>query len=196
MIEWRKQLRLLLALLSLLYVSGSQSDHLCDPTEGICTEEHQEEYDSHNNNHATCGIWFAKSSIPNAGLGMYAGRHFDQGEDMAASGDVVIPIVDIEMHQGRGWLFLWDSYVWDCPGNDGIKEVSFASPGFGSAANSFIDLHNVDELGKEQSLAGLHRSKDPGAGAFSPYHNRRSIAKMPIPVGQELFMNCELKSVL
>jgi hypothetical protein len=149
---------------------------------------------SGSNNEATsCGIWFAKSSIPNSGLGMYAGRRFDEGEDMMASGDVVVPIVDMEMHQGKDRFFLWDSYTWGARGNDndGLSEVSFASPGFGSAANSFLDLHNVEELKIEHSLVGMHRSKDPGAGAFSPYHNRRSIAKEPIMAGQELFVDCK-----
>jgi hypothetical protein len=149
---------------------------------------------SGSNNEATsCGIWFARSSIPNSGLGMYAGRRFDEGEDMMASGDIVIPIVDMEMHQGDDKFFLWDSYTWNVAGreNDCLSEVSFASPGFGAAANSFLDLHNVEELKVDHSLVGMHRSKDPGAGAFTPYHNRRSMAKEPILAGQELFVDCK-----
>ena len=42
----------------------------------------------------TCGVWFAKSTIPGAGLGMFAGRDFQQGQELLASGDVVTPIVD------------------------------------------------------------------------------------------------------
>lgn len=37
--------------------------------------------------------------------------------------------------------------------------------------------------------SGLHRSKDPGVGAFSTYHDRKSIAKVNIKKGQELFVN-------
>jgi len=124
---------------------------------------------------------------------MYAGRSFAEGEEMIASGDIVIPIVDMEMHQGDFWFFLWDSYTWNVAGreNDCLSEVSFASPGFGAAANSFLDLHNVEELKVDHSLVGMHRSKDPGAGAFTPYHNRRSMAKEPILAGQELFVDCK-----
>ena len=35
--------------------------------------------------------------------------------------------------------------------------------------------------------AGLHRSKDPGSGAFTPYHSSNTTALMGIEAGQELF---------
>lgn len=62
-----------------------------------------------------CGIWLAPSTLPGAGLGMFAGRAFQKGEFMQQTGDVVIPIVDINMHQrGRGkFPFLWDEYTWN-----------------------------------------------------------------------------------
>ena len=61
-----------------------------------------------------CGVWLAPSSLPGAGLGMFAGRDFKKFEPMLQSGDVVIPIVDIMMHQkGRKrFTFLWDEYTW------------------------------------------------------------------------------------
>eukprot|EP00544_Gedaniella_sp_CCMP2646_P006227 CAMPEP_0202502716 /NCGR_PEP_ID=MMETSP1361-20130828/39786_1 /ASSEMBLY_ACC=CAM_ASM_000849 /TAXON_ID=210615 /ORGANISM="Staurosira complex sp., Strain CCMP2646" /LENGTH=50 /DNA_ID=CAMNT_0049135787 /DNA_START=32 /DNA_END=180 /DNA_ORIENTATION=- len=34
----------------------------------------------------TCGIWLAKSTIPNAGLGMFAGKPFQNGQDLLESG--------------------------------------------------------------------------------------------------------------
>ena len=169
---------LFLALVSLVRLSrGSEQ---CE-ADGTCSEQ--------------CGIWFAESSIPNSGLGMYAGRNFDKDEEMMATGDVVIPVVDIEMYQGTSWFFLWDSYTWASATlgmeDEGIQEVNVASPGFGSAANCFRDLHNVEEWSVDHSLAGLHRSRDPGAGAISPYHNRISTAKLRIPTGQELFVSCK-----
>ena len=36
---------------------------------------------------------------------------------------------------------------------------------------------------------GLHRSRDPGAGAFSTYHNRESFATVPIQKGEELYVD-------
>mmetsp|Transcript_17515 Transcript_17515/g.26592 ORF Transcript_17515/g.26592 Transcript_17515/m.26592 type:complete len:598 (+) Transcript_17515:47-1840(+) len=140
-----------------------------------------------------CGIWFAESSIPNSGLGMYAGRDFEKGEQMMEGGDVVIPIIDIHLHQGSRWYFLWDSYTWNAEAlwmdSIGSDVVDAASPGFGSAANSFRDLFNVEEWIPDYSLAGLHRKKDAGAGAFSPYHNRVSSAKIDILEGEELFVS-------
>ena len=126
-----------------------------------------------------CGLWLAPSSLPGAGLGMYAGRGFKQGEAFQQSGDIVIPIVDLlrhnEYYQER-WTFLWDEYTWGADGlkmdKEGYHEVNSASPGFGSAANSFLDLVNVDEWSTEWDNAGLNRSSDPGAGGFTTFWNR------------------------
>jgi len=62
-----------------------------------------------------CGVWLAPSTLPGAGLGMFAGKNFAQGESFMPSGDPVIPIVDILMHQrGRTrFIFLWDEYTWN-----------------------------------------------------------------------------------
>lgn len=63
-----------------------------------------------------CGIWLAPSSLPGAGLGMYAGRDFMAGENLQHSGDVVIPFVDINHHQfersqAGQFHLLWDEYT-------------------------------------------------------------------------------------
>lgn len=39
-----------------------------------------------------CGIWLATSTIPNAGLGIFAGRDFARNEQLQEMGDVAIPI--------------------------------------------------------------------------------------------------------
>jgi hypothetical protein len=143
----------------------------------------------------TCGIWFAPSSIPNAGLGVFAGRNFTAGEELMMTGDAVIPIVDMEIQQGTDWTFMYKDYTWNAAHlqmeSDGVDEVIVASPGVGSAMNSIEDLQNVEELFVEHSLVGLHRQKDPGAGGFSPYHNRKAIASIPILEGQEMFVSCK-----
>jgi hypothetical protein len=66
-----------------------------------------------------CGIWLAPSTIPGAGLGMYAGRNFHHGDALQLDytgvpvGDPVIPIVDIEAHNGdKKFRMLWDEYTW------------------------------------------------------------------------------------
>lgn len=140
-----------------------------------------------------CGVWFARSTIPGAGLGMFAGRDFQHGQDLLASGDVVIPIIDIKIHQlNTVDNFLWHEYTWDGASlvmdHEGVSEVNGASPGFGSAVNCVLDLVNVDEVTPIHDEAGFTR-QDPGVGAFSPYHNRRTTARGDIQAGQELFAN-------
>jgi hypothetical protein len=72
----------------------------------------------------------------------------------------------------------------------GVQEVNVASPGFGAAANSFMDFINVDEgYGTHSVAQDLHRSKDPGAGAFSYWHSRMGTASAEIEAGQELFVS-------
>ena len=48
-------------------------------------------------------------------------------------------------------------------------------------------LINVQKSIPLYDTAGLHRSKDPGVGAFTPYHNGTSTVSRHIPVGGELF---------
>jgi hypothetical protein len=97
------------------------------------------------------------------------------------------------LHQGDKFWMLWDDYTWTAHSlyydHEGVNDVVGASPGFGSVANSMLDLQNVDEGVPETDWAGLQRSRDPGAGAFSPYYNRISTAKTPISAGDELFVS-------
>ena len=144
---------------------------------------------------SVCGLWFAKSSIPGAGLGMYAGRTFAKNEYLTYTGDLVVPIVDIVhvQHDDRGdFAFLWDEYTWDAPAmqmeTEGFYDVNAASFGFGAAVNCFLGLVNVDETSPQiQSPAGLHRSVDPGAGAMTLYYDRQTLASRTIQTGAELF---------
>lgn len=146
-----------------------------------------------------CGVWLAKSTIPGAGLGMFAGKDFAKNEGLLSAGDVVIPLVDVDVHHGRNSAFLWDEYTWN--GNEmglglggllSTTVLSAASPGFGAAVNCFMDLTNVEERNPIQTYeGGLHRFRDAGAGGFSPYWNRSTFALKPIKAGQELFASCK-----
>ena len=58
-----------------------------------------------------CGLWLAPSAIENAGLGMYAGRNYSEGDYFQEVGDLCIPIVDLREHNGqRRFEFLWGKY--------------------------------------------------------------------------------------
>ena len=142
--------------------------------------------------HENCGIWYARSSLPgDAGIGVFAGIDFQQGQ-LLPTGDLPIPIVDKSRHGGRKWRFLWNAYNWnaDLMHMDTLaKEVDVASPGYGSVTNSFIDLQNIHLHAPASNAGGLHRSKHPGAGAITPYHNRTVYAADTIKSGQELFVS-------
>ena len=65
-------------------------------------------------NSGGCGIYLAPSSIPFSGLGMYVGNASFSENDIVATQDVVIPIVDRHKHTGHineKWLF--DEYIWN-----------------------------------------------------------------------------------
>lgn len=56
---------------------------------------------------------------------------------------------------------------------DTDRELSKAVfvPGVGCTVNSIMDMNNIESThGSQYDTAGLHRKKDPGVGAFSPYH--------------------------
>lgn len=147
-----------------------------------------------------CGVWLAPSTINGAGLGMFAGRYFQEREEILPTGDSIVSFIDFVAHTAangkHGITFLWDEYTWNAAallaGGDGRFIVTVASPGLGAAANSFLPIYNVDEWYPIKDSTGLHRSRDPGVGGFSLYHNRKSTAKYPIDAGQELFVSCKL----
>ena len=51
-----------------------------------------------------------------------------------------------------------------------------------------MDMHNIESThGSDFDTLDLHRSKDPGAGASTPYHRSLTEASEDIPAGSELF---------
>jgi hypothetical protein len=167
------------------------------------TSEEEEESTSEDINSikkAKCGIWLAPSTITGAGLGMYAGIDFNEDDEILPTGDSIVSIVDFLQHRTAmnrtDDTFLWDEYTWNADGlhasDDGFYEATITSPGLGAAANSFLPIYNVEEWYPKKDTINLHRSRDPGIGAFSPYYDRKSTAKYPIAAGQELFVSCKL----
>lgn len=139
-----------------------------------------------------CHIWVAPSTLEGAGLGMFAGRDFQTDEPLAH--DLVVPIVDLVLQNDHEkFTFLWDEYIWNAEAvlmdDECFYDCNGASPGFGATANSFLPLVNVEEGWPLQDSAGLHRSKDPGAGAFTEYHGRVSTATQKIKAGSEFFVD-------
>jgi len=153
-----------------------------------------------------CGLYMAESTIPGAGLGIFTGFDREVG-DRVGGGDVLIPLVDVYYHllnspeyDGENPDSMSDTvdptanYVWHGPEMGMTRESAFPNtrctaycPGLDAAINCNLALINVDKLEPEYDDLGLHRSKDPGAGAFSPYNNSTTFATHPIPAGGELF---------
>ena len=49
---------------------------------------------------SSCGIYLAESTIPHAGLGMFAGKRYRQNEKVT-DGDIVIPLLEVDWHNGH-----------------------------------------------------------------------------------------------
>jgi hypothetical protein len=64
---------------------------------------------------SACGVWFAESTIPGAGFGVFAGMDYKPG-DQITPGDLVVPYLDMAWHNGVEdddlLAFLWNEYVW------------------------------------------------------------------------------------
>jgi len=152
-----------------------------------------------------CTLYLAKSTIPGAGLGIFTGTELRPG-DSIGFGDVVIPLIDVWYHlmvskdyepddtYGSGSLDPTAEYSWTgveigmaLEGTDAHEHATAFAPGLDAATNCHLGVINVGRNHAQYDSSGLHRSRDPGAGAFSPYFNLTTFATKPIPAGGELF---------
>ncbi|GKY97920.1 hypothetical protein MPSEU_000750000 [Mayamaea pseudoterrestris] len=142
-----------------------------------------------------CSIYLAPSTIPGAGLGMFSGKNYKEN-DFLTSGDLLVPLIDLQAHNGDIDIhdLVLQSYYWltySMPAfmqSEASHTLAF-SPGAGAALNCFFPLINTQAWEEETLFGqeGLHRSNDPGVGAFSPYYNRTTYATRDIKGGEELF---------
>ena len=155
-----------------------------------------------------CGLYYATSTIPNSGFGLFAGVDHKGGIQLDPA-DINIPFVNLDWHNeaksqdfdwgqdnpeywGRGYHLLYNEYFWSGRSVNMTQEgevVQVLSLGWGALANSHPGLFNLKEGRPEYDGAGVHRYSDPGAGAFSPYHNRRPLTRSAIHAGDELFVD-------
>ncbi len=60
-----------------------------------------------------CGLYLAPSTIPGAGLGMYAGSSQYEARSLVSDSDIMIPTWDLDYHNGDDdYSHLWDEYTW------------------------------------------------------------------------------------
>jgi hypothetical protein len=144
---------------------------------------------------SSCELFMAASTIPGAGLGIFTAKDLEEG-DYVGNGDVAIPLVEVPWHQGLTFDYFdpFADYVWDGGflgiGNEAESvDICGFWPGLNSAVNCNPSLINIHLALPDFDEAGVHRSRHPGAGAFSPYHNGTSHVSRSIPAGGELFKN-------
>jgi hypothetical protein len=63
---------------------------------------------------SVCGLYFAPSTIPEAGFGLFAGQGFEKGQEVTPGGDLVVPLIDLMWHYGYDRFAddLWEDYRW------------------------------------------------------------------------------------
>jgi hypothetical protein len=144
-----------------------------------------------------CGLYMAKSSIPNAGWGMYTGSSIREGDAFHPM-DVSIQVADYNHHNelaaqhstrttAPSWLmheYYWRSSVANAMFD--AEAVDSILPGFGMLANSHTGLINAANEGPIIRKPGARNN--PTAGAASHYQNLTFTALTDLPAGHEIFV--------
>mmetsp|Transcript_6511 Transcript_6511/g.8463 ORF Transcript_6511/g.8463 Transcript_6511/m.8463 type:complete len:657 (-) Transcript_6511:71-2041(-) len=181
-------------------IDRSESCTSDESKDGECDWSYESGDGSVSEEGSTCTLYLAESSIPGAGLGIFSAIDRKEG-DIVGNGDVIIPVIDFVYHMSADYKFNpsfhfdpTTNYVWDgrefglqyetALVNNGV--AAFA-PGLDCAINCHLGLLNVDKTPPVYDTGNLHRSKDPGAGGFTPYRNSSTVVTAFIPAGGELF---------
>lgn len=143
-----------------------------------------------------CGVYLAPSTIPGAGMGMYAGNKEYNDGDILTDSDIVIPVFELDWHNDHGnFDFLWNEYVWSAtmfPGMDqeveDAENIHVCSGGMGAAVNCMLPLVNAmdEQESYDMGMSGVS-PQSPGAGAFTPYYGRKFVATKYIAPGAEIY---------
>ena len=145
-----------------------------------------------DSNATYCGMYMAESTIPGAGLGIFTAEPKEPG-DTVGSGDVCIPVLDMYWHNGEHVTpnpfkdYFWTGDSMGMGLETATDDNEALCPGLDCAVNCNLALINVEKATPIYDDGGLDRTKDPGVGAFSPYHNGTTVVTRAIPPGGELF---------
>lgn len=140
---------------------------------------------------AKCGVYIAKSNIPNAGLGVYTAVDIPAGDVMVATSLSLIPAFS-SPEDKEPWV--GQDYVWNgfnasvYEGWPKLPSITFLAGVMGAMANCHSGINNLEIDVGEWSPA-LDGVQDYGAGAFSDYVNSGFRSKYPIAAGEELFVS-------
>jgi hypothetical protein len=145
-----------------------------------------------------CGVYMAPSTIGVANMGIYTSKPLPEGA-VVNYPDIAIPLLfrDWGYHGENPDGTLWDRYIWDHGVANTEPKISDLQredtgavfvPGVGCTINSRLELNNIHSTHNSiYDTAGLHRSQDPGSGAFCPYHSSQTTIATPVKAGAELF---------
>lgn len=146
-----------------------------------------------------CGVYMAPSTLgESTNMGIYAGIDYARGQKINFP-EIVIPLLFREWGEHVDFTddgSLWERYIWDgaVANIESYTETNREDtravfvPGVGCTINGVMSMKNIKSThDSEYDVAGLHRAKDPGAGAFTPYHRTKSTAVVNIPAGSEIF---------
>jgi hypothetical protein len=176
---------LLLILYTCIYPSFATNDE-CSPAgivRGMCSAPTQP------NDMSECEIYMAKSSIPNAGYGVFAGRDFSQKSNLGSIDSPSISITDLYYHNGADPDWAHVNYFWSGDGYTALEseETAELTANIGALANYHTHLVNIDHWAGEYDDKILNRFEDSGAGAISYYRGHQFMSTRDIRAGEELF---------
>jgi hypothetical protein len=177
-------------LLLLLLVAIAPASSRPTEVSNTCSGEEDQQCQATIHQDIPCGVYMAPSTIGQANMGVYTGN--DLPADVAINfPEIVVPLMfrDWGNHGDNPDGSLWDRYIWEGPvaeiesyqdeDRDASKPIFV--PGVGCTVNSMLEMNNiVSTHGSMYDTAGLHRSRDPGAGAFTPYHSSKTVTTEPV----------------
>ena len=142
----------------------------------------------------SCPIYFAPSSIPGGGMGIYTAKSLKQGESfMPYPNAPSIPIIDPD--SDHDWVKLFQNYWYESGKSEAtVYEATYAvdfQVGMGSLPNSHPYLNNLGFrfpkiVPYDDTI--MNRASDPGAGANTYYMGRIAMAAADVEAGEELFL--------
>lgn len=145
---------------------------------------------------AKCGLYYAPSTIPAAGKGLFAGIDIDsQLEVESIIPPIIIPDVNWNTTDES---IRWDAhdYTWEGSAYGaefestkiGKLDTQILSPDIGMMGNFHPGLVN-SYLAPTYFQPLLDRIKDPGAGASSDYFHHTFLSNRDIKAGSEIFIS-------
>lgn len=140
-----------------------------------------------------CGLYLAPSSIPSAGLGIFAGVDYPTGSRIGASppSTVGIPVVDpVALYEAEELI---SEFGWNAASVGGFTEADFGDVFallMGGSGAMLVNFHptlgNVLPGGLSDVTYSNGDRGVPGTGAYTSYDNFTFVAKADIQAGQEI----------